>query len=314
MPRPKVSSDAAQHLPVIINQQGGTASSAGTALKDQLSNAFASHGITIDVFMVDGCDLMATLEGFLDHPLVVIGGGDGSLGGAAGTIFRAGSDTVLGILPLGTRNHLARDLGIPPALADAVKTIADGHHRRIDLARVGDSFFVNNASIGLYPQMVRVRNLMRGRFGLPKWLAMLIASAQVFGRLHSHRLDLKIADQSSRVRTPLLFVGNNRYTLDAGKLGERARLDEGKLSVFAVATRSRLGALAAALKMLVGRADPERDFVESGFCETVRVNGSRAVITVALDGEVLRLKAPLTFEILPAALSVMTPRDKSAPG
>jgi diacylglycerol kinase family enzyme len=300
-------------VPVIVNQQGGTASGTGAALAGQLTDLFSDHGVTTEVYLVDGRDMIATLEGFLDRPLVVIGGGDGTLGGAAGAIFRSGSRTVLGILPLGTRNHLARDLGIPPTLADAVKVIVDGHQRLIDLAQVRGTFFVNNASIGLYPQMVRVRDMMQSRFGMPKWLAMVIASAQIVGRLHSHRLELKIAGKASRVRTPLLFIGNNRYRLDAGKLGERTRLDEGKLSVFAVATQSRLGALAAAFRMLVGRADPGRDFVESGICETVRVDGSRAVMTVALDGEVLRLKAPLTFEILPAALSVLAPPPAQSP-
>jgi diacylglycerol kinase family enzyme len=311
MPKSPLSMTRSNSVPIIINQQGGTASRAGDALKAELTELFAAHGVVTDIQMVDGQDMFSTVERFLDRPLIVVGGGDGTLGSAAAMIFRAGNDTILGILPLGTRNHLARDLGIPPALKDAVKLIVEGHLRRIDLARVGDVIFVNNASIGLYPQMVRVRDLMRNRFGLPKWLAMFVASGQVFARLHSHRLDVKIGEQWSRVRSPLMFIGNNRYALDAGNLGQRARLDEGKLSVFVIATRSRAGALAAALRMMVGRADPERDFVESGFCGKVGVESSRAVMTVALDGEVLRLKSPLIFEILPGVLSVIAPLDEA---
>jgi diacylglycerol kinase family enzyme len=304
-------SNPAKPLPVIINQQGGTASRAPAELKEELAALFGANGVTAKIHLVAGDQIASAVKDFLDCPIIVVGGGDGTLGAAACTIFHAKSDAALGILPLGTRNHFARDLGISFDLEAAVKTIAGAHCRQVDLARVGDHIFINNASIGLYPQMVRARDQLQSRFGIPKWMAMLAASGQALARLHSHRLDLIVDGKRNRIRSPLMFIGNNRYALEAGDLGTRARLDEAVLAVFAVGTHSRTGALAAALRMMVGRSDPERDFVESGHFERISVDGRRTMMTVALDGELLRLKTPLEFEILPKALTVIAPPDTS---
>ena len=104
----------------------------------------------------------------------VAGGGDGTLSCAAGHL--AGTGRPLGILPLGTLNHLARDAGIPAGLEEAAAIIAAGHVREIDLAEVNGRVFVNNSSVGLYPDMVRLREAEQERKGRSKRLAMLSAS------------------------------------------------------------------------------------------------------------------------------------------
>src|SRR6185503_16647759 len=102
-----------------------------------------------------------------DADAVVIGGGDGTVSAAADRAVRHGKP--IGVLPLGTLNHFARDLGMPPDLRDAVRAIATGVVREVDVGEVNGRVFVNNSSIGVYPTVVRDRDEQRLRFGRGKW-------------------------------------------------------------------------------------------------------------------------------------------------
>ena len=291
-------------FPVVVNRGGGAASRAGDALVDQIETAFSAAGLAADVHAVDGPDLIATVTRLAESGAVAVGGGDGTQGCAADILAKAGATH--GILPLGTRNNLARQLGIPLDLDGAVRVIADGHKTVIDLSDVNGHSFINNASIGLYPRMVEIREDAQQR-GLPKWLAKVPATWSVLRTLTHHRYRLILDDAAQPVVTPLLFVGNNVYSLDPGKVGTRDAMDDGKLSVFAVARRSRTGLIGFALRTLIGKSDAARDFAAIGTCETLVVSARRRAIPIALDGEVLTLATPLTFTVRPQALSVFVP-------
>jgi diacylglycerol kinase family enzyme len=204
---------------------------------------------------------------------------------------------------------LARELGIPMDLPGAAKVIADGETRRIDLSQVNGHVFVNNASIGFYPAMVRARDDLRERHGLPKWLANLPAGWATLGSLTHRRFKLVMDGAAKPVRTSLLFVGNNVYSLDLGKLGTRDALDDGKISVFAIAPNSRAGLIGFGLRALVGRTDASRDFAALGVCETLELRAHAKALEVALDGEVMRLNTPLHFATQPAALKVFATKN-----
>ena len=289
-------------VPVLVNAGGGTAKAKGAGLRDELTAAFGAAGLAIDLHLLDGCDIAAKAWAMSDQPLVVVGGGDGTLGCAAQALVDGGGAT-LGILPLGTRNHLALELGIPPDLAESVKLIAAGPTRRIDLGRVNGVAFVNNASVGFYPQLVRERE----GIGLPKKLAAIPATVRALGRIRHHRLRLRLPDDAHDVVTPMLFVGNNRYSMQAGHLGERPALDDGVLSIYAIASRRRLALLGFALRILAGRADTERDFAAIGEAAALTVSGRSSHIDIALDGEVRRMAMPLAFSVEPGALKVIAP-------
>ena len=166
-------------IPVLINRSGGTAAGMGEALADTVSVACAVAGFAIDLRLVDGADMAAAAAAVAGKPRVVVGGGDGTLGTAAAALVGGGS--AMGILPLGTRNHLARDLGIPFDLDGAARLIADAPTRTIDLGRLGaggeERVFVNNASIGLYPALVRRRE----ENPAPKWAGCAACRAGCVG-------------------------------------------------------------------------------------------------------------------------------------
>jgi len=272
-----------------------------------IGEALAKAGIDSEILLADGKDCAASAAEQVKRGvnLLIAAGGDGTVGAAAGEL--AGSKTALGILPLGTLNHFARDLGIPSGLDQAAQVIAAGHKRRVDLAEVNRRAFVNNASIGLYPLMVVDRDAQRERFGRSRRLAMLVASLRTMARFHKRRLLLSIDGGEERVDTPLLFVGNNHYRLALPGAGRRESLDGGELSVMVMRSKSLPGFLAATGRALLGLSR-DNYMVRLDDVRELTVASRRGHLTLAIDGETLALTPPLTFRIRPKALTVIAPR------
>jgi diacylglycerol kinase family enzyme len=293
-------------LPVIVNRNGGAAASAGDALGDMLAEAFDKAGAEIELQMVDGDNVFEAVKKAAQGGVrVVVAGGDGTMACAAQALKDV--DAELALLPLGTLNHLARDLGVPNDIAAAADLATHGGASAIDVGEVNGHRFVNNASIGLYPFMVRNRDDQRDRRNWPKWLATVPATWAALARLPHHRLRIDMGAGLQNMVTPLLFVGNNPYGLEAGRVGTRPSLTDGKLSVYAVARRSRKGLIWFALRTLLGKADRATDFVAIGDCEELTVHSSGRSIEIALDGEVQRLDSPLRFRAIPGGLTVVMP-------
>ena len=162
---------------VIVNRHGGTLKASKHDAEAPLRKAFAAAGVEAEIRLTEPEDLDEALGEAAEASgldAVVAGGGDGTLSCAAGHL--AGTDRPLGILPLGTLNHLARDAGIPTELDEAAAVIAAGQVRAIDLAEVNGRIFVNNSSVGLYPDMVMLREQEQEKKGRSKRLAMLSAT------------------------------------------------------------------------------------------------------------------------------------------
>ena len=298
-------------LHVIVNRNGGAAAKMGDMVAGVLEKAFAQAGATVRVAALDGKQIPEAIKAVARSGRVIVAGGDGTAAGAAQIL--AGSDTELGLLPLGTLNHLARDIGIPVDLGEAAEVAANGQPVAIDVGEVNGQVFVNNASIGLYPLMVRKREGLRRAKGWPKWLSTLPAAFAVLERLPHHRLRLDWGKGERAIVTPLLFVGNNVYSLDRGEVGKRNTLTDGKLSLYAVARRRRAALIWFAMRVLVGRAERSLDFETLGECETLTVSSSSGSIEIALDGELRRMDSPLEFRIRAGALTVITPGEAPQP-
>lgn len=287
-------------IPVLINRSGGTAAAMGERLAPAIEQAFASAGHAIALQLLDGRDVFRAAQALAGAPLVVVGGGDGTIGAAASALVH--TTTALAVLPLGTRNHFARQLGLPLDLADAARLAVSGQRRRIDVGAAGERIFVNNASFGIYTRFVRQRDYGDG----PKWLGSIAASWHALRQMRSQRFLLRVDGEASVVTTPLLFVGNNEYSISLGHLGERESLRDGRLSIWAVAARRPSQLLAFAARALVGLARPERDFAAFGVARRLVIEGS-GHIEGAFDGELALLPLPLRLRSLPAALGVVTP-------
>ncbi|MEA3059970.1 MAG: hypothetical protein QOE50_1382, partial [Sphingomonadales bacterium] len=235
---------------------------------------------------------------------LVVGGGDGTISAAASALV--GTETLLGILPLGTLNHFARDLGIPTKLADAAKLIAERSARQVDVAEMNDRIFINNSAIGLYPLLVADRDSQRKRLGMPKAVAMIFASIRTLVRFGRQRLTLTVNDREGQVDTPLLFVGNNDYRTDLPAAGRRESVEDGRLSVLVMRKKTRRGFIAASVRALLNRARAD-DMVRLNGVERLRVSSRKRRLAVSLDGEVVRVEPPLEYRIRPKALRVIAP-------
>ncbi|HET7845353.1 MAG TPA: diacylglycerol kinase family protein, partial [Xanthomonadales bacterium] len=234
---------------------------------------------------------------------VVVGGGDGTLSTAAGVLARG--PVPLGVLPLGTLNHFARDLGVPTDLAQAVRAIAHGRDVAVDTGEVNGQLFLNNSSIGIYPHFVIERE-QKQRLGWPKWPAAIPAAIASLHRFPYVDVELEIDGKCIRRSTPCVFVGNNEYELGGLALGERERLDEGVLTLHVTHRIGRLGLLRMAFLALFGRLERDRDF-DRYRVRSIRVHTRHARLRVSTDGEVHLMPAPLDYRVRPRALRVRVP-------
>src|SRR3954447_23528431 len=290
---------------VLLNRGGG-AVAADPKIADKVAAALTKAGIAPDVQLIAGdtCEVRCKALAERGDRLVIVGGGDGTVSAAASVLV--GTNTRLGILPLGTLNHFARDLGIPADLAEAAQLIAAGSERRVDVAEMNELMFINNSAIGLYPLMVVDRDLQRRRLGRSKRLAMVVASLRTLARFNHQRLTLTVNDEQARVDTPLLFVGNNDYRIDLGAPGQRDSLEDGQLCVLVMRKKTRSGLIAASVRALLNRSRPD-DMVRLDGVERLRVSSHRSQLAVSLDGEVARVAPPLDYRIRKKALRVIAP-------
>jgi diacylglycerol kinase family enzyme len=212
------------------------------------------------------------------------------------------------VLPLGTLNHFARDVGLPLGLDEAARVIATGAARPVDVGEVNGHTFLNNSSLGLYPRIVKERDEQRLHLGRNKWLALLAAAFSVFRRFPTVELRLHADGETLSRKTPLLFVGNNKYEIRLLSVRGRACLDRGELCVYIVRSTSRFGLLWLALRSLLGRLDQARDF--DALCvPECWIESRRRRLRVAFDGETAVLTPPLHYRSRPGALRVLLPGE-----
>jgi YegS/Rv2252/BmrU family lipid kinase len=296
----------------ILNASAGSMTgAAGVARLDAVNRAFLSHGVNAAVASVSRDRLPHALSDAARSKadVLVVGGGDGTLNEGA-RVAIAHSRT-FGVLPLGTRNHFARDAGIPTKIEEAVATIVAGHTMQVDVGEVNGRIFLNNSSIGLYPQAVAERDELRHRHGGGKAAAMWTACIQVLRRFPLLDATLEAAGETTRVRTPFVFVGNNRYDMNLLTLGQRATLRKGELGVYLTRNTNRLGVLRLAFRALVGRMRQDRDFQYFTTPE-IEIRTRKRSVRVSLDGEVADMQSPIRYSMRPGALRLLVPQDASS--
>ena len=293
-------------IAVIVNSAAGTAMGQ-PRIETELADLFRAAACDAEIIALhEGqSPTDAARKASARASIVVAAGGDGTVSSVAAGIFE--SPAALGVLPLGTLNHFAKDLHIPLDLRKAVAVVAAGHIGHVDVGQVNDRVFVNNSSIGIYPSIVEAREELRSQ-GHRKWLAMAVATLHVLRRYRGVTVSIDVNGQRRTWRTPFVFVGNNEYAIDGIRLGSRARLDEGKLFVY-LAPRVRAHHLPLLLaKALLGRARQSGDFEIVPAAE-LWIDASRARrLGVAFDGEVRRMSTPLHYRTCPNALPVVLPQ------
>lgn len=303
---------AVKRVVALINVGAGAFGQRRVAdVKNALAAFLVTHGVEAGIDFVDGEGLRSAVSQALARALrgeidaVIVGGGDGSVRTAASVL--AGSAVPLGILPLGTLNHFAKDLGMPLQLEDAATVIAAGRLRAVDLAEVNGETFINNSSIGIYPYMVIERERRRAHHKLAKWMALVPAFFRMMRHFPRRRLRISAERFARPYRTPCLFVGNNEYATELFTVRRRHRLDSGKLWFYVVKPREPLEFFWMVCRLCFGRMDQARDLDTFQVAEA-EVSAKVSRLPVALDGDVRIMHTPLNYRSRPKALSVIVPR------
>ncbi|HXM80681.1 MAG TPA: diacylglycerol kinase family protein [Burkholderiales bacterium] len=292
-------------FPVIVN------AAAGSGCRDEeiakLRDAFDAAGAQAHFFAGrrgEELQSMARRAASEKPAVIVVVGGDGTINAVASALV--GTGIALGIVPLGTFNHFAKDLHIALDLEAAVRTIVGGRSISVDVGEVNDRIFLNNSSVGLYPAFVLLRERQRKRLGRGKWHAMFWAAITVLRRSPFLDVRLRLDQVEQHRRTPFVFIGNNEYRMQGFDIGQRERLDSGWLSVYVTQHCDRSGLIRLALAALLGRLQQGRDFIAET-AHSLRIESRHKHLLVATDGEVTPMQTPLDYRIRAGALRVLVP-------
>ena len=294
----------------VVNAGSGTGNDADIA--ERLRALFAAAGASVEVRVASGGDQIAAgIEAAVAArpDVVVAGGGDGTVSSVAAALVDTG--IALGVLPLGTLNHFAKDLGMPLELEAAVRAIVEGECVAVDVGEVNGRVFINNSSLGLYPDIVRDRERQQKRLGRGKWPALAWASLAALRRYPFLGVRLRIDGVDRIFRTPFVFIGNNAYEMEGFAIGERRALDGARLSLYAAHRPGRWRLLLLVLHALFGRLRQARDF-DALLATEIVVESRRHRLRVATDGEVTVMTPPLRYRCRPASLRVIRPLPERA--
>ena len=318
MPSPQPSTpavaptlDPAAPLIFIINAASG--SSDGDAKRVVIEDALRAAGRQGDVRFVRPDALAqearaAAATALATRSAVVAVGGDGTINAVAQAAHAAGC--AMGVVPLGTFNYVARTHGIPTEPAEAAQMLMHAVPVPVQVGTVNGHVFLVNASLGLYPALLEDRETYKARFGRSRWVAMGAACMTLLRGHRQLRLLIDEGGEVREVRTPTLFVGNNRLQLEQVGLDLSAHparvLDDGRIAAVML---KPTGTLAMAWLMLRGAMGSlgEADSVESFAFQRMVVQPRLRKIKVAFDGEIARMRTPLEFRVAAQPLYLLKP-------
>lgn len=282
-------------LAIVINKKAKNALQAKTYL-DYLK----SEQIEYTLYKVNPKDLHKTLSHCIkDYSTILIGGGDGSIRTAAQLC--AHTPVVLGVLPLGTMNHFAKELSLPLTKESLSEALKKNKSVRIDLAEVNGHIFVNNSSIGFYPNFAQERDNYTKQLK-NKWLSYIPGLWSTLKEHETFSLQLSNNNLNLAIRTSFLMISNNLYSYQFPVSVKRERFDEKKMGIYYF----RHGRLRL-LKIIRQLFNRKKNFAvnESKTPITIAIK-NRQTITISLDGDTLDTSVPLNYKMLPKSLHVLT--------
>lgn len=289
---------------VVINPSSGVRPNGGSEAEVKLArDVLAAAGVTPEVVVTRGpghateASREAAAAGV---DLVVAWGGDGTMNEAGRAL--AFGPVPLALVPAGSGNGLARDLGVPLAAAEALRLAVHGRRRRIDAGEVNGQLFFNVAGVGLDARVAHVFAANKGRRGLSRYVQI---GAQELLRYRASHYDLAWDGGRASGRKLFIALANSRQYGSHGCIAPRARLDDGQLDLTVVDEQPLWRVLARVPAFFAGTLGPGPGVTMQRFV-SVRI-ASPTPIDVHLDGEPARLSGPLEVRVHPAALTIVEP-------
>lgn len=305
--QPAATLPPVRKIAVIYNARSGALASDSGTPAERVNDLFARRGISTELKEFEPATVGDDVRALLGHApdAVIVAGGDGTIRSVAERLVQ--TDVPLGVLPAGTMNVLARDLGIPTELEAAADALVGAPVQRIDVASVNGKPFLCSSALAMMPHLGRVRERARGQSAWPL-LRLVVRAIRIVRRYPRMRLRIVVDGYERTVRTSAIVVSNNPLsTQPAPKLG-RERLDSGQLVAYATRDRTRWDLVAIGAKLMDGTWQNDRR-VRTYEGATVEVHSSKLRLTsVMSDGETDQLTMPLRYEIQPRALAVLAPK------
>lgn len=239
---------------------------------------------------------------------VVAVGGDGTISSVAQAAHAAGC--VMGLLPQGTFNYFARTHRIPTDASEALQALLTYSPVPVQVGRINDRVFLVNASLGLYPELLQDREAYAERYGRSRLVALWSTLATLLGTHRQLRLRIECDTRTREVRTPTLFVGNNRLQLEQMGLQEAPALDRGCIAAVMlrpIPTPTMFWLLLRGAIGTLGEADTVESFAFHRMIVKSRLAWGRHAMKVALDGEVCWMHSLLEFSVSPQPLYLLKP-------
>jgi len=293
---------------VILNARSGTATEIAHH-PETLQDAFAAAGLEaiIDAEFETPLDARIAKAVASACDAVVAAGGDGTVTAVAAALHTADTDKVMAILPLGTANLLARDLGIPLDLPQAVAQLALMEPHAIDVGEVNGRPFLHKVVVGTIPELAAGREHIRGKPGIGATIGFLRYVTRRLVRARRFAVEITTDDGDKRIeRVQALAVGTNTYDEGFGRFFARPNLDQGYLSLYTLRHLNPGDAIKLAALMVLGRwRDYEALSIRTAHSVTLR--DKKKTRQVMFDGEIMTLEMPMHFTIRPRALPILAP-------
>lgn len=292
---------------MVLNRESGAVSKLGPErIAEELTAAFAEQGVTAQVQLVTGEQLSDALSKARDDDseVVLVGGGDGTVSAAVSVL--AGGDKPLGVLPFGTFNIAARDLGVPLDWREAVTALAQAPATHMDLMEVNGDLYCCVGVLGFFPALKLAQPEHHGN-----WLVRTLqASFLAFRSMATYPpldLSLTLNGRELHHRTRFTIIANNDYEEIFGLIPRRTGIDGGFFTVYLSKHRTNWGMGRALLSWILGCFKQDRELIVLHTTALdIRVKSDR-IIPVMLDGEVKKLRTPLRIRTKPKALHVLCP-------
>jgi YegS/Rv2252/BmrU family lipid kinase len=263
----------------------------------------AKHGVK-----KPGKDLIRTMKAAVKSgaPMVIVGGGDGSLSCTVDEVVDR--DCVFALLPLGTANSFARTLGIPTDLDGAIDVIATGRRRRIDVGAIDGDYFANGSSIGLSPIIAKtIPHKLKRYLGRPGYLMW---SIWCLTRFKSFDLEVEGPDGRQRLRALEVRILNGRYH-GGIEVAADTEIDDGVIVVEAVHGHARTTLAKNWLRLLLGLPRKHGE-VRRFEAPSLRL-ATNPPLPISIDGEVLA-HTPATASVAKCAIEVVVPKSSPERG
>ncbi|WP_317625553.1 diacylglycerol/lipid kinase family protein [Rhodalgimonas zhirmunskyi] len=303
---------AAMLRDVCVLLNGASGNSETGEMRRRIAMRFSDHGVTAAIRVIDGPQIEkathdAVAEGF---NIVVAAGGDGTISGVAGALAQSGC--ALGVLPLGTFNFVARGFSIPENVEDAVDVIAAGHTADFPLGEVNDQVFLNNASLGLYPHILKEREGTYNRFGRSRIAAHWSVLKSFLKFREPLRMKVIVDGKERRRKTPLAFIGRSAFQLDHYGLSGAEAVRDGNFALILAPDSSRWKLFARAIRLARKGTVPSDFELISG--REIVIKTSQPDQTIAMDGERTDLTGPFHFRLHDDWLKVIVPEATISDG